>query len=112
MCVCICVYVCIQSWLSQADWLSNAPQASMALYNPMVMSKLIWTRNAARLNPFNTDSFLWIDGGHLCNDPAGIPANKFPFFNTYFDKLLISYVTATWERGGGGGGGGWGGDGW
>ena len=77
-------------WLSQASWLPNSPQASMALYNPMVMSKLIWTRNAARMNPFNTDSFLWIDGGHLCNDPGGITRDKFQFFTGFFDKLLIS----------------------
>ena len=64
----------------------------MALYNPMVMSKLIWTRNAARLNPFNTDSFLWIDGGHLCNNPVGITSAKFQFFNQFFDKMLITYV--------------------
>jgi len=49
-------------WASQAGWLAESPQASMALYNPMVMSKILWTRNAARINPFNTDSFLWIDG--------------------------------------------------
>jgi hypothetical protein len=64
----------------------------MALYNPMVMSKLIWTRNAARLNPFKTDSFLWIDGGHLCNNPIGITHTKFQFFNQFFDKMLISYA--------------------
>ena len=49
-------------WAEQASWLPESPQASMPLYNPMVMSKLLWTRDAARINPFNTDSFLWIDG--------------------------------------------------
>ena len=49
-------------WANQAGWLSESPQATMELYNPMVMSKMLWTRDAARLNPFNTDSFLWIDG--------------------------------------------------
>ena len=49
-------------WAQQASWLAESPQASMPLYNPMVMSKLLWTRDAARINPFNTDGFLWIDG--------------------------------------------------
>lgn len=62
----------------------------MALYNPMVMSKLFWTRDAARLNPFNTESFLWIDGGHLCNDPAGITPDKMSIFTYHFDKTLIT----------------------
>jgi hypothetical protein len=29
-----------QEWLGQADWLGASPQGSMALYNPMVMSKV------------------------------------------------------------------------
>ena len=62
----------------------------MALYNPMVMSKLFWTRDAARLNPFGTDSFLWIDGGHLCNDPDGMKPDKFSIFKYHFDRMLIT----------------------
>ncbi len=29
-----------KAWYSQADWLSHSPQATMPLYNPMVMSKV------------------------------------------------------------------------
>ena len=52
-------------WYKQAGWLEESPQASMNLYNPMVMSKILWTKRAAQLNPFNTDSFLWVDGNFL-----------------------------------------------
>jgi len=72
-------------------WLAESPQARLELYNAMVMSKLFWTRNAAQLNPFNTESFLWIDGGHLCNDPQAIGPDNSDVFRTHFDKLLITY---------------------
>jgi hypothetical protein len=63
---------------NRAGWLSSAPQASLEYYNPLVMSKLRLTRDAARWNPFHTDAFLWIDGAHNCNDPTGIEPTKMP----------------------------------
>jgi hypothetical protein len=50
------------AWRQQAEWLSASPQAQLELYNPLVMSKLRLTRDAARFNPFHTTDFLWIDG--------------------------------------------------
>ena len=50
------------AWYGEEQWLTNSPQAKMPLYNPMVMSKIFWTRDVAQLNPFNTDTFMWIDG--------------------------------------------------
>jgi hypothetical protein len=49
-------------WKRQADWLAASPQSSMEYYNALVMSKLRLTRDVARFNPFNTNTFLWIDG--------------------------------------------------
>jgi len=80
-----------KSWSQQADWLSNSPQATMPLYNPMVMSKLFWTVELARENPFNTDSFLWIDAGHLCNNPHHLTPEKFKGFFKFFDRMLVTY---------------------
>ena len=51
-----------EEWLSQAGWLPESTQASMELYNPMVMSKMFMLNDAAIFNPFNTDQFLWVDG--------------------------------------------------
>ena len=51
-----------QAWLSQSEQLANSPQALLQNYNPLVMSKLRFARDAARWNPFNTDGFLWMDG--------------------------------------------------
>lgn len=78
-------------WADQAGWLKESPQATMPLYNPMVMSKILWTRDVAQLNPFNTDAFLWFDGGHLCNDPSGLTPSNAEVFHRHFDKLLITY---------------------
>ena len=52
-----------EDWLSQAGWLRNSTQATLELYNPMVMSKMFMLNDASIFNPFNTDFFVWIDGG-------------------------------------------------
>ncbi len=50
----------------QTGWLLNAPQARLAEYNPLVMSKFSLLRDAARLNPWGVRYHLWMDAGHLC----------------------------------------------
>ena len=56
-------------WKMQGDaagWLANSPQARLEGYNPLVMSKLLLLRDAARLNPWGSRYHLWMDAGHLC----------------------------------------------
>lgn len=56
-------------WTEQAvqtGWLSNAPQARLAEYNPLVMSKLMLLRDAARENHWGARYHMWMDAGHLC----------------------------------------------
>ena len=36
------------------------------------MAKVPLLKQAADLNPFNTDSFLFVDAGHLCHAPEKI----------------------------------------
>lgn len=50
-------------WLSQVDWLAASPQAALAGYNALVMSKPLWLAEQARLNPFGSTNFYWIDAG-------------------------------------------------
>lgn len=50
-------------WLSQASWLPNSAQATLELYNPMVMSKMFMLHDISIFNPFNSDYFIWLDGG-------------------------------------------------
>ena len=61
-----------ESWSHQQEWLSHSPQATLEFYNPLVMSKVNLTLQAAALNPFKTEGFLFIDAGHLCNQPAAV----------------------------------------
>jgi hypothetical protein len=49
-------------WAAQAEWLARSPQATLELYNPMVMSKMFLLHDAAVWNPFGTAQFAWIDG--------------------------------------------------
>jgi hypothetical protein len=57
---------------NRQGWLRDSPQAKLKYYNPLVMSKLFWTIEASRLNPWKTDGFLFIDGGHLCHNSGSI----------------------------------------
>jgi len=50
-------------WYSQAEWLRNSTQATLELYNPLVMSKMFLLHDEKIMNPFNTDYFYWLDGG-------------------------------------------------
>jgi hypothetical protein len=52
-----------ESWLSQAEWLRESPQASLSSYNPAVMSKMFMLNNVTIWNPFNSEYFFWIDAG-------------------------------------------------
>lgn len=49
-------------WRQRAAWLADSPQVQLPMYLPVVLSKLRLARDAARWNPFSTDSFLWLDG--------------------------------------------------
>jgi len=51
------------SWLSQAGWLRESPQATLEGYNPLVMSKMFMLNNVTIWNPFDSDEFFWIDAG-------------------------------------------------
>ena len=52
-----------ESWLSQAGWLRDSPQATLEGYNPLVMSKMFMLNNVTIWNPFKSEYFFWIDAG-------------------------------------------------
>jgi hypothetical protein len=52
-----------KKWLNQVGWLKDSTQATMELYNPMVMSKMFMLHDEKLRNHFNSDYFYWIDGG-------------------------------------------------
>lgn len=52
-----------EKWLAQEGWIPGSPQASLELYNPLVMSKMHLLNDAQLINPFSSNYFYWIDGG-------------------------------------------------
>jgi len=52
-----------EKWINFAPWLKDSTQATLDLYNPMVMSKYFMLHDAVCYNHFNTDYYAWIDGG-------------------------------------------------
>ena len=50
-------------WYGGASWLKDSTQASLEMYNPMVMSKFFMLHDAVCYNMFDTDYYAWIDGG-------------------------------------------------
>ena len=54
-----------KDWYDQpsAQWLKSSPQATLPLYVPIQLSKLIVLQQTFILNPFNSDRFYWLDAG-------------------------------------------------
>lgn len=50
-------------WYGQAGWLKDSTQASLDLYNPLVMSKPFLMHDAKILDKFDSTHLFWIDGG-------------------------------------------------
>jgi hypothetical protein len=50
-------------WFMQTEWLSSSTQATLEMYNPLVMSKMFMLHDASIWNPFATNHFAWLDGG-------------------------------------------------
>jgi len=86
-----------ESWLSQAAWLRNSPQATLDGYNPLVMSKMFMVNNVTIWNPFSSDYFFWIDAGITNTVHYGyfthdkVFNNITDFIGTNKDFLFLSY---------------------
>lgn len=50
-------------WINQSGWLAGSPQASLELYNPLIMSKQFFLNDASIFDFFSTKYFAWIDAG-------------------------------------------------
>lgn len=80
-----------QEWLGRASWLPNSPQAGLNDYNPLVMSKMFMTRDAARKNYFNTTHFVFLDSKHNCQRPDVMsPKNDHILRAHMFNKFLLT----------------------
>lgn len=52
-----------EKWKNRSGWISQSPQSSLELYNPLVMNKQFFLNDASIFNFFDTKYFLWIDAG-------------------------------------------------
>ena len=50
-------------WYNQAGWLKDSTQASLEMYNPLVMSKPFLLHDAKIFDKFNSEYMFWIDAG-------------------------------------------------
>lgn len=70
---------------SATGYLATAPQSRLQGYDPLVMSKILMLRDAARLNPFKTKNFVFLDSGHMC--ATEIRPGEMPVFEKHLDKV-------------------------
>lgn len=57
-----------EKWINQKEWIKDSPQATLELYNPVVMSKMPLMDIAIEQSKFNVDYFYWVDAG-IRSDP-------------------------------------------
>lgn len=64
------------------------------LYNVYAMSRVQWTRDAALLNPFHTDAFLFLESDHYCaRNTDQLKPGKMSIFLHHLTRMLVT----TWE---------------
>lgn len=76
-----------QKWIDQSGWIVGSPQASLELYNPLVMSKQFFLNDASIFNFFDTKYFAWIDAG-LANT-----VQLDAYFNDALQNKLTPHMT-------------------
>ena len=80
-----------EDWLNRAGWLGESPQGSLEWYNPIVMSKMSLLHDASIYNSFDTDNFVWVDGGisNTINYNLLIHERFFDKLEKYLDPFLF-----------------------
>jgi FkbM family methyltransferase len=80
-----------EDWLNRAGWLADSPQGSLEWYNPIVMSKMSLLHDASIYDSFQTDNFVWVDGGitNTINYNLLIQERFFDKLEKYLDPFLF-----------------------
>ncbi len=84
-------------YLAQAKvvgYLDTSPQKQQEAYNPLVMSKVLLLRDAARLNPHGSQQLLFVDAAHMC--AGSMRPGKMPLFKRRMDQ---GFLVTTWPYG-------------
>lgn len=87
-------------WYNQVGWLSESTQASLDMYNPLVMSKMFLLNDARLLDKFNSDNLYWIDAGITNTVHPGyfthdLVLDKLEKYNDRFSFICFPYETTT-----------------
>lgn len=82
-------------WYNLASWLKDSTQASLEMYNPLVMSKIYLLNDARILDKFGSKSLYWIDAGITNTVHKGYfnrkLLNKIPDLSDRFTFLAFPY---------------------
>jgi hypothetical protein len=86
-------------WYGQVGWLSESTQASLELYNPLVMSKMFLLNDAKILDKFDSDYMFWVDAGLTNTVHKGYFTSDIlddlPRFTNKFTFICYPYETKT-----------------
>lgn len=79
-------------WYNQSSWLKDSTQATLEMYNPLVMSKMFLLNDAAIMDPFDSTHLVWVDGGITNTVHEGYfwKDNVISKLDTYFN--IFSFV--------------------
>eukprot|EP01134_Creolimax_fragrantissima_P005809 CFRG5809T1 len=72
-------------------WLAMSPQSKLKDYTTIVMYKMMLLRMAARSNPFNTESFVFIDSRHACHNPQVFVNENFGLLRKNMDTMMATH---------------------
>lgn len=87
-------------WYNQVGWLKESTQASLEMYNPLVMSKMFMLNDASIMSKFDTEFIYWIDAGLTTTVHPGYfthdrVLDKVEALGEKFHFICFPYKTAT-----------------
>ena len=81
-------------WYAQptAEWLKSSPQASLPLYIPIQLNKLLCIKKTIEINPFHSDRFYWIDAGITKTHYPQLIIDMIPNLYKYNKFIFLSHL--------------------
>ena len=81
-------------WYDQptAQWLKSSPQATLPLYVPITLNKIIFIEEAIKQNPFNSNRYYWIDAGITKTHAPKLIQQMIPNLLKYDKFLFMSHL--------------------
>lgn len=64
------------NWINSTEWLKRVPQGFSEWYNPIVMSKVFFIKEAHKKDLFNSNTYIWVDAGITQHIPKEFICDK------------------------------------